>query len=223
MRWRKHWSPLDGDWLQFFCFLFSCFCFFVFPRRSHCVWRDIFEIFVRLPILYSKLLFLFGISSLEGPPSVQGMPYSLLPQYNCFCIKEVMRKTSIFKIRPLFFFGNKLWTWTFLCWSYWLRTLGTRGTFLIYSQKNNKPCTLSFPVPHWLRWKWLSWRCGGVTHRCCTVGQFNACFTSFHCRRRDIIATCVIPTSSTTHVVQTSHCVDSDPVDLKDEHVHTWI
>lgn len=54
--------------IVFFClFAFVCsflllllLCFFASPRRSHCVWRDIFEIFVRLPILYSKLLFLFG-------------------------------------------------------------------------------------------------------------------------------------------------------------------
>lgn len=74
-----------GRRLVKFCFFSFTFLFlffvFVFPRRSHCVWRDIFEIFVRSPILYSKLLFLFAISSLEGPPSVQGMPYSLLPQY----------------------------------------------------------------------------------------------------------------------------------------------
>ena len=91
------WTEANYRLFSFFVFCFFVFLFFSsFPRRSHCVWRDIFEIFVRLPILYSKLLFLFGISSLEGPPSVRGMPYSLLPQYDFFFfrITEITRKRS---------------------------------------------------------------------------------------------------------------------------------
>lgn len=120
-------------------FFFSCFVlFFSSFQEGAIVWRDIFEIFVRSPILYSKLLFLFGISSLEGPPSVQGMPYSLLPQYNF--LHQGNRKKEM-NLRLGHFSGDELWTWTFLCWSYWLKTLRTWGICLIYCQKNNKPCT----------------------------------------------------------------------------------
>lgn len=134
------------------------------------------------------------------------MPYSLLPQY--FCIKEIIKKKRfIFTIRPLFF-GDKLWTWTFLCWSYW-KTLRTRGTFLIYSHTNNKPCTYPLLFHTGQFEKWLS-----VT----SFYDVSWRFTSFHCRRRDVISTCLI--HQPLHL-QYHSClrptVDSDPVDLKGE------
>lgn len=103
----------------FFYFLFSLFIFPTYTRRSHCVWGDIFEIFVRWPILYRRLLFWFENSSLEEPSSVQGTPYSLQPQFTLTVpTRTFLRKRSMWTL-----FGDTLWMCSLLCWRYWLSNL----------------------------------------------------------------------------------------------------
>lgn len=108
MRWRTHWSPLDGDCeilfsfvLFFFTELWSCSYFVFLPLWEEAIafFEEIFSrIFVRLPILYSFYLLIEVLKDLR---QVQRMPYSLPRRRQLFRIKDSIRHKRDNKANPV--------------------------------------------------------------------------------------------------------------------------
>lgn len=167
MRWRKHWSPLDGDWLQFlgdFCLLVFCLS----KKEPLCLKRYFGNICKITYFVQYTALFIWYFKSWRTSISPGNALFSPAT-VQLFCIKENIRKRSVLRLGH--FFGNKLLMWTFLCWSYWLKTLRTQGTFLIYSQKKNSPVLIRYcsTLANLKMVVVILWRCYTLVLHCWSV------------------------------------------------------